>query len=272
MNISAICTDIDGTLLDSTRQLSLRTISAIRRAHRVPVILASSRMPSAMRHLQVELGISSHPLICYNGGYVIQYSEDDFPVVYDSVFIPADICGGIVALTKGSQIHVSLYYRDEWYAPARDHWTVREETITKVMSTIRPSDDVINDWIQQNKGGHKVMCMGPVPEIEALEHELHLQFPNELHVYRSRDTYLEIAPRAISKGTALQMILKKLHNLTTENVLAFGDNYNDIHMLELAGMGVAVENARPEVKAVVKEITRKSVDDGVARVIERYFK
>ena len=104
-----------------------------------------------------------------------------------------------------------------------------------------------------------------------MEHALHLKFPNVLHVYRSRDTYLEIAPRAISKGTALRMILQKLYNQSMENVLAFGDNYNDIHLLELAGVGVAVDNARAEAKAVANELTAKSIDDGVAMVIERYF-
>src|SRR5688572_9733323 len=118
--INAICTDIDGTLLDSKRQLSARTIAAIQRVNTIPIILASSRMPSAMRHLQKELAISSHPLICYNGGYVLQYGDDGFPVVYDSVFIPAEICGGIVALANGTDIHVSLYYEDDWFAPARD--------------------------------------------------------------------------------------------------------------------------------------------------------
>lgn len=271
MKISAICTDIDGTLLNSQRQLSPRTITAFRRASQVPVILASSRMPAAMRHLQQELGIPTHPLICYNGGYVLQFSESGSPTVYDSVFIPAPICGEIVALALGTEIHVSLYYQDEWFAPSRDHWTVREETITKAMSIIRPNAEVIEDWMQGGKGGHKVMCMGPASQIEALQHELHLKFPNDLHVYRSRDTYLEIAPRAISKGTALKMVLQNLYGMSLENVLAFGDNYNDIHMLEVAGRGVAVDNARPEVKAVAKEIAMKSIDDGVARIVERYF-
>lgn len=270
MKFSAICTDIDGTLLDGKRQLSTRTISCIQQLQSIPVILASSRMPSAMRHLQQELGILSHPLICYNGGYVLHYTTGTEPVVYDSVFIPADICGEIVTLSKGTEIHVSLYYRDEWFAPTRDQWTIREETITKVISTIMHPDDVIENWKREGKGGHKVMCMGPPAEIDVMANELSRRFPDDLHVYRSRDTYLEIAPRIISKGTALKMILEKGYNLTIDKTIAFGDNYNDIHMLELA-YGVAVENAREEVKAVAKEITSRSVEDGVAITIEKYF-
>jgi Cof subfamily protein (haloacid dehalogenase superfamily) len=271
MKISAICTDIDGTLLDSRRQLSARTIAAIQRVNSVPVILASSRMPSAMRHLQAELGILRHPLICYNGGYVLQYPDGPVPVIYDSVFIPAQRCGEIVMLAKGTDIHVSLYYEDNWFAPSRDQWTIREETVTKVTSTIRHPEEVISEWIKTGRGGHKVMCMGPATEINLMEQELNRKFSDVLHVYRSRDTYLEIAPRSISKGTALQMILQKLYGQSTEDVLAFGDNYNDIHMLEVAGLSVAVENGRAEAKAAAKEITARSIDDGVAMVIERYF-
>ena len=69
MKIRAICTDIDGTLLDSHRELSSRTVAAINSIKRdVPIILASSRMPGAIRHLQKELGIEDHPMICFNGG------------------------------------------------------------------------------------------------------------------------------------------------------------------------------------------------------------
>ena len=72
----AICTDIDGTLLDTNRQLSIGTIDAFKGlGSSIPVILASSRMPAAMRHLQAELGVLNHPMVCYNGGYVIRYSE-----------------------------------------------------------------------------------------------------------------------------------------------------------------------------------------------------
>src|SRR5689334_17486291 len=119
MNIRALCTDIDGTLLNTERQLSMRTIAAIKRIReQIPVVLASSRMPSAMVHLQEELGIVGSPLICYNGGFVIQYMNGEKkPHVFDSVSIPASTCQSILSMAKGTSIHVSLYFEDEWYAP-----------------------------------------------------------------------------------------------------------------------------------------------------------
>jgi len=271
MNIRAICTDIDGTLLNKQRELSPRTISAFRRiSSRIPVILASSRMPSAMRHLQVQLDILDHPLICYNGGYVVYYKNGTtLPEVYDTVGIPATLASSIYSLVTGTDIHVSIYHEDEWIAPQADQWTTREETITKVRARIDDIDTVLRQWEKAKRGAHKLMCMGPEGEISNLQQELEAKFHHDIHIYRSRPTYLELAAKAISKGSALELVLKKHYDLTLQDVMAFGDNYNDVDMIQAAGMGVAVMNARDEVKAVAREITLSSVDDGVAVVVER---
>ena len=69
-----------------------------------------------------------------------------------------------------------------------------------------------------------------------------------LHLYRSKDTYLEIAPLQISKASALSQLLQAELNIDMKEVIAFGDNYNDIEMLKAVGCGVAVGNAKDEVK------------------------
>lgn len=271
MNIQAICTDIDGTLLNSDRQLSQRTIAAIRSIrHRMPVILASSRMPSAMFHLQKELGIEDHPLICYNGGYVLSFTANGKMEALDSVTIPIEAVASIVDLSEGLDVHLSLYSENEWYAPKMDEWTEREERITKVKAILEGNRAVVERWKGINSGAHKVMCMGDASAISALHRLLHERHGNDIHIYFSRSTYLEIAPISISKGSALSQMMSEKYQIPMENVMAFGDNYNDIDMLKRVGMGVAVANSRPEVLAVAREITGKSVDDGVAMTIEKY--
>jgi len=274
MKVSALCTDIDGTLLNADRELSPRTIAAILSLkNRIPVILASSRMPSAMRHLQQELNIAHQPLICYNGGYVIQYPEGSTqPTVFDSVVIPPRICQAVLDIAQHPAIHVSLFNEDYWYAPRTDEWTEREARITKVIPTlIVPSHlPIVKNWSDAKTGAHKIMCMGPEEKIHELESQLNAKFSEDLHVYRSKSTYLEIAPRSISKATALKLILRKKFNVDLSEVMAFGDNYNDIEMIRAVGLGVAVNNAREEVKAVAREITNNSKEDGVAIAIEKY--
>jgi Cof subfamily protein (haloacid dehalogenase superfamily) len=270
MQLKAICTDIDGTLLNSERRLSTRTIAAIKSvAHAMPVILASSRMPAAMRHLQAELGILDHPLVCYNGGYVIHATKEK-QVVFESIAIPVAVCKGIYELAQSTSINVSLYHADEWYAPSMDQWTEREERITKVKSIIKNPLEVFSAWTNEDKGAHKVMCMGPADEIHLLELALREKFGDKIHVYFSRPTYLELAPKEISKATGVALALEKVYGMQMSDVIAFGDNYNDIEMLRAAGLGVAVADSRDEVKAVAKYITANSKEDGVAMAIEKF--
>ena len=273
MSYRAICTDIDGTLLNSDRQLSQRTIHTFQNLPKeVPVILASSRMPAAMRHLQQELNILHHPLICFNGGYVI-YAEGGKTEAtqLDSVQIPATVCQTIHDFAQGTSLHVSLYAQDNWYVPAFDYWAEREANNTKVRPQQAELPRILQSWQQTETGAHKVMCMGPADEIDALQNELTNNFADQVHAYRSKDTYLEIAPRAISKATALELLLKARFDIDMQEVMAFGDNYNDIDMLQAVGLGIAVGNAREEVKAIAKDITLKSIEDGVAVAIEKYW-
>ena len=266
MNFKAFCSDIDGTLLNSIRDLSPRIKSIVGQFPvQTPVILASSRMPDAMRHLVRDLGRSSQPLISYNGGFVLSSTGE----VLEDVSIPIDLVAKILKITKGTDIHVSLYQGENWYEEKDDYWSQREVKHTKVNYTWMRAEDVLDLWSKGNSGAHKVMCMGDSNEIAWLFGELHFEHAKDLHLYRSSDSYLEIAPRSISKATGLRKILAHEYDFGIESVIAFGDNYNDIDLLQSVGWGVAVGNARAEVKAVAKEVTLHHKEDGVAATLER---
>jgi hydroxymethylpyrimidine pyrophosphatase-like HAD family hydrolase len=82
---------------------------------------------------------------------------------------------------------------------------------------------------------------------------------------------LEIAPKPISKATGLKTILDNGYNFGLDEVVAFGDGYNDIDLLQQVGWGVAVANAFSEVKAVANEVTKHHKEDGVASTLARIF-
>lgn len=268
MKISAICTDIDGTLLDKHRQISPRTLEAFAALpDNFPVILASSRMPAAMAHLLEDLKRVDNPLVCYNGGYVVRSTKKNNEQIH-STHISVDLCDKIVGLAGQTDVHVSLYSGDDWYAPTKDKWTIKEETATKVNAKLEDHQSVITHWRRMDRGAHKVMCMGKKEEIQWLFDALYISHASSLHLYRSKDTYIEIAPKTISKASGLRQVLAD-YAIPMEEVLAFGDNYNDIALLEEVGYGVAVANARQELKAVAKEITATNIDDGVAISIEK---
>ncbi len=266
MNFKAICSDIDGTLLNSERDLSPRLKSIIKLLPTdFPLILASSRMPDAMRHLLRDLDKPAEPLIAYNGGFVLDREGN----VLDSVFIQLDLVAKILEMTRKTDIHVSLYHGENWYEAKEDYWSRREAQNTKVKPTWMSGECVLDLWAKDNLGAHKVMVMGDSNEISWFFGELHLEHSQDLHLYRSKDTYIEIAPRKISKATALKLVLESLYDFGMDEVVAFGDNYNDIDLIQSVGWGVAVSNARPEVKAVAKEVTLHHKEDGVAATLER---
>lgn len=266
MKLKAFCSDIDGTLLNSVRDLSPRLKAVVSDLPvDFPVILASSRMPDAMRHLLHDMNRIPQPLISYNGGYVLSAEGE----VLEDVSISVDLVAKILKLTKGTDIHVSLFQGENWYEEKDDYWSQREVRNTKVECTWLAAEGVLDLWSKGVTGAHKVMCMGESQEIAWLFGELHFEHSLDLHLYRSSEAYLEIAPKAISKATGLRKILEHAYDFGMESVVAFGDNYNDIDLLQSVGWGVAVDNARMEVKAVANEITHHNKEDGVAAVLEK---
>ncbi len=263
-----VFSDIDGTLLNPERELSALTISEIKRIKDViPVVLISSRMPSAMMHLQEELQIKDQPLICYNGGLIL---VDQKPI--RSTFIPIEILEALNNFNKDQKIHLSLYCNDDWFVPEMDFWANREAQNTKVNPVVKSTTKVIQDWKTENKGAHKIMCMGEETFIDEAFRFLQHSFANELHLYRSKPTYIEIAHKSISKLTAIEILLNTHFDIPIKEAVAFGDNYNDIEMLKAVGTGVAVANAKPEIKEVANVITLPGKEDGVATYIKNNMK
>ncbi len=267
MEIKLICSDIDGTLLNKNRELSKKTIEEIKRVAPTPFILISSRMPKAMVHLQKEFGNAHLPLIAYNGGLILVDNK-----VISSTEITSDSSAEIHHFCKKTELHLSLYHNDEWYVPELDYWAKREANNTKINPTIQPIDTTLQHWKPENKGAHKIMVMGKADEIDQLVDYIAHNLTDEIIGYRSKDTYLEIAHKSISKKTAIETLLKHQYTeLKLENVLAFGDNYNDIEMLKAVGIGVAVENAKKEVLEVADKVTASNIEDGVAFFLEKHL-
>lgn len=269
MELKIAFTDIDGTLLNSEREVSEMLKQEVARITdlNIPFILISSRMPNAMTHIQEDLNIQGLPLICYNGGLVLVDGQ-----VVDDIVIAPTILEDIADLNKNNKFHISLYNHNDWYVPDMDFWAKREENNTKVTPIVKPINEVIDLWISEEKGAHKVMCMGDKEHIDFVYSELGKLHGDKLHLYRSKDTYLEIANKNISKLTGIKELLAcKYPHLTLENCIAFGDNYNDIEMLEAVKVGVAVGNAKEEVLIIADAVSDINKKDGVAKAIKNYL-
>ncbi|WP_273447236.1 Cof-type HAD-IIB family hydrolase [Neolewinella agarilytica] len=262
MTMKIAFSDIDGTLLNKDREVSPALKKEVRRIteNGVPFILISSRMPAAMTHLQDDLRISGLPLIAYNGGWVLVDGQ-----AIHSEEIPLHIVREIDGLRSGSSLSVQLFHGHEWYVESMDFYALREENNTKVSPSVRKMKETTSDWQARNISAHKVMVMGEPAELDVLVEQLEREFDRELHLYRSKDTYLEIASKRISKLTGIEMLLANSYpDFSLADCIAFGDNFNDVEMLQAVGMGVAVANAKAAVLAVADRVVATNKEDGVA--------
>lgn len=267
MNWKIIFTDIDGTLLNKDRELSPLTLKIFRELQKqLPIVLISSRMPQAMRHLQEELHITHQPLICYNGALVIVDGK-----VICSTEIPWETIKSLHEFNLDLKCHLSLYNNTDWFVPEEDQWAKREENNTKVTPVVSPVAEVLKTWEPAGKGAHKIMAMGETPTIDKIEDFLFRNYKDQLHLYRSKETYLEIANKEVSKLTAIKLLLKSHFSYSLEDTIAFGDNYNDYEMLKAVGMGIAVGNARAEILEIAKQVTHHGKEDGVAKSLQEIF-
>ncbi len=263
-----IALDIDGTLLDKNKAISTKTKSVINAVPGdVPVVLISSRMPEAMRYLQKDLGVLDLPLVAFNGGLVLYKNE-----ILSHTGIDFLTFKTVLRQNEDLNLHLSLFHNDEWYAPQDDFWSQREIRNTKVEPVFKSNEQVYHDWKAYNKEPHKIMCMGEEYKVDELFKRLSQIENDSLHLYRSKPTYIEMAPRQISKLSGLEVLLQKIYpELKLNDIIAYGDNYNDIEMLKNVGLGVAVDNAKTEVKTVADEITQSNLQDGVALHLEKIF-
>lgn len=265
MDFKILCSDLDGTLLSTKSDVSGFTISEIARIRKtIRIILVSARMPQSMTYLQEKLGIQNQPIICYNGALVIEGENKLFSEV-----INFGLVENVYKLSEAHQIKLGLYHNREWYVEETSERVKKEIKYTQTTPQFRKTSESLADWEQRNISAHKIMLMSTKTSADAIFPVLVNELGEEMNIYRSNDTLIELAPKSVSKLSAIQLLLSS--DETLADVISFGDNYNDIEMLQHSGCGVAVGNAREEVKSIANHITLKNTEHGVAHFIQQHL-
>lgn len=260
----AVFSDIDGTLLDSKHTILPDTKQKIREIDRegIPFILVSARMPKGMTGIRDELGIR-RPMVCYSGALVV---DEKGETMFDRN-IEYPIAERVYQSIRKENINISfnLYSGDRWIVPGQcDPWVRQESLITGVHPE---TGDFTDPAVFQDV--HKILCMGEPEKILCLEKILTEQFP-ELRAYRSKDTYLEIMSEQASKSNAV-FLLEEYFGISRQEIMAFGDGYNDIDMLLYAGLGAAMGNASGEVKKVADIVADTNDREGLKKILDEHF-
>lgn len=260
-----ICSDVDGTLLNSEHKIPSRNSEAIRQAVQrgVSFALTSGRIKGALTCLQEELGIGG-PLICLNGAYIV----DGDDIVFEQT-ISTEVARAIVPVARQEGLQVFLYKGDHWYADVADDWSDYEHRVSTVLGIIEPFDQLLMRWEAKDEGFHKMLCMSNDRQaVVRCERLLKERFSDTLTIYLSSPHYIEILAKGIDKGVAVKKLASYL-GVGVEQVMVVGDFYNDIPMLETAGMSVVMANAPLPIQEYADLITASNDEAGLGMAIER---
>ncbi|AXQ78938.1 HAD family phosphatase [Streptococcus chenjunshii] len=264
-DIKLIISDIDGTILDSQHQLDskLKRIVAKLKQRSIPFILASARSPYGMEPLAQTLGLEDIPMACYNGALIVQKSENSYRTLYENPLDKTEISELLRLLKKNHpQIAISAYAATDWLVEEKNQWIELEAEITGETPFLVDFDDLFT----RQTSVHKLLLIAEAEDIQKLYLILQKRIFKHTHFYLSKDNYLEVTAKTVSKDEALKE-LAAYYNLNLKQTMAIGDNYNDLPMLKLAGLGVAMGNAPEAIQACADIIAKSNDQNGVSEVI-----
>ena len=260
MAVKIILSDIDGTFLTDDKRVTELTARAAKNIldKGLKFVLVSARMPEAIYPITDGIGLPRIPVISYSGALVLTESEE---ILYDKKMPLADTKNILAEMyTRWADISVNYYTGRKWYVRAIDKRVQREIDITQARAEIADFDELIRAGILPNK--ILIMCEPPVCK----EMERELQTFANLNVVRSAPHLLEIMDKSVSKATGIEILLKH-YGLTVDEAVAFGDNYNDVEMLQYIPQSVAMENAPDKIKEIANAVTESNEDSGIYRYL-----
>lgn len=262
--------DLDGTLTNDAKEITPRTMEALMDAQRrgVVVVLASGRPTYGIVPLAEQLRLSEFGgyILAYNGGVVIDCKRNA-ELFAQTMSDEALQQAFQMARERG---HAVLSYRDaEILATDATDEYVREESRINRMAVRGVGETLLEELPAETV---KLLATGKPEDLVTSERELStLLAPYGVWVYRSAPYFLEMVPQGIDKAESLKRLLDHL-DLSVEQMVSVGDGGNDISMLRLAGVGVAMQNAPDHVKEAADWVCPfDNNHDGVAEVITRYF-
>ena len=262
----AIALDLDGTLTNHEKVVTPKTREALLKAAAkgAVIILASGRPTYGIEPVAecLELNQRGGYILSYNGGNIVNAKTGE---KLFSQFLPDEVIPELYAYAKEHGHALLGYAGNEIITEMPDDQYVKEESRINKMN-IRKVENLFESLEPHPT---KLLMTGDPTLMLKAEEELVEKLGERMDIFRSAPFFLELVPKGIDKAKSLTRLLTKI-NLTPANLIAFGDGYNDLSMLKLAGMGVAMENAAPEVRAEADYVTLSNEEDGVAAALTHF--
>ncbi|NLC58383.1 MAG: HAD family phosphatase [Armatimonadetes bacterium] len=267
MPVRLIALDLDYTLLDSTHQIPAANLSAIREAQAAGllVVLASARPPRSMRRYHEQIGLQT-PVVAYNGA-----------LIYDLLTcralhhlpIPLPAARSVVAYLRAvdPELNISLECADVWHIDQYGD-DLRQVVVEYGIDPPHGVGTVDTVLATGSEAITKILFTAAnLGEAELAE--LDQRLGPEVCAVRTSDRLVEVMAAGATKANAMAWVAESL-GVAAAETLALGDNYNDIPLLQWAGIGVAMGNAPDTVKRAADAVTLTHDEAGVAAAIQQY--
>lgn len=267
MKPKLIALDIDGTLTTDSKEISPKTremlIDCQKRGSRL--LLASARPTHGLYKTMKELEMEDNHglLMAYNGGKVIDVTSGE---VISEINIDKNRVKRILKFLEGLPVSVILDDEEKLYVIDRKGYKVEYEASNNDMEVEEVEN--LSDFLNFNPV--KILLAVNPASIYEVQGQIANNLDEDLTVVRTAPFYLEIIPKAINKGEGLKKICKA-KSIDISETIAFGDSENDMSMLEVAGLGIAMANAEKAVKDVADKVTLSNNEDGIYHALKNCF-
>ncbi|NDO46934.1 Cof-type HAD-IIB family hydrolase [Clostridium sp. MD294] len=267
MNYKMIVLDLDGTLVNSEKKISEKNKKALQKAIQkgVKVVLASGRPVKGVlpKAIELELDKNNGYILAFNGGRIINVTTKQCVFEAD---LPEGHLQKVYELSRKFDIGLMTYEGNDKLVTEDDNEYIQLELRVNQLERVTPKS--IIEYVTFPVA--KYLLAGNPENVEKAEIVFKQALSKQLNIFRSDPFFLEVLPLGIDKAYGLEKLIKIL-GISKEEVIACGDGYNDITMLQFAGLGVAMENATEQTKAAADYITLSNDEDGIAAVIEKFI-
>lgn len=265
-NIKLCVFDLDGTLLNSNKKITQETLLAVKNLsnYNIKYTIATGRIDILARKYQREI-CSDLPIISCNGSIIRDLSNK----IYYMKTLDFETVKNIFNYFKSLELNF-LFYTENSILVTKNN--PRIEFLKNYNKTANKNDqfnfEIIDDDINKYSNLKFLKSLAHIenrPKLLEIQSILNKDFKN-LSIVSSDYELLDLMPSGINKGTALS-ILCDILNIESENVCVFGDNFNDIEMINFAGTSIVPENGENDVKKLATHITKTNDEEGISYAI-----
>ncbi|HHL0684328.1 TPA: Cof-type HAD-IIB family hydrolase [Streptococcus agalactiae] len=254
--VRLIFSDIDGTLINSNFKVTPKTRQGIKQivAQGATFVPISARMPEAITPIMEQIGIDSY-IISYNGALIQDMQQKTIASHTMDGQVALQVCSYVSK--HYSKIAWNVYRYHEWYSCDKENeWVQKEEEIVGLQSK-----EMSLMELEKQDRIHKLLLMGEPSLMGELENTLKAQYPH-LSIAQSAPYFIEIMAPGIEKGKSAK---------TLADSIAFGDNYNDLNLLEIVGKGFVMANAPKDLQERIGNVTQDNDNDGIYYALVEYM-